>query len=229
MAKRKHEEKSETLSEEEKERRLAGWVAKTEAGRLVQKGEIESLEQLFDRNLAILEPEIIDSLIPLLEVLVVDIKKTTKVMRSGRVFGFRASVLVGDRNRHIGIGIGNDRERLPAIKKATQEAKLSIIGIKRGCGSWECACNEEHSVPFKVEGKSASVRVMLLPAPKGTGLVVGNQIKQVLELAGIRDVWSRTKGSTATKLNFVRAAVDALRQVSRMKLSDNIERKLGGK
>ena len=216
-------------NEEELQKKLAAWAPKTELGRMVQRNEITSMDQIFENNYKILEPEIIDFMMPNLEETIVESTKTTRVRRSGRQFSFRTAVLVGDRNGHIGLGIGTDRERLPAMQKATENAKMHLMRISRGCGSWECRCSMQHSVPYKIEGKCASVRIVLMPAPKGTGLVVGEETKEVLEIAGISDVWSRTKGSTATKLNFVHATINALANISKMHVSENISRKLEGK
>ena len=90
-------------------------------------------------------------------------------------------------------------------------AKLNIRPIRRGCGSWECTCGEPHTVPFQVRGKVGSTRVVLYPAPRGLGLVVGNAAKVVLEFAGIQDVWSKTFGETRTTSNFVKATFEALK------------------
>ncbi|MFH1224774.1 MAG: 30S ribosomal protein S5 [Candidatus Diapherotrites archaeon] len=204
-------------AEEQKRKELEGWVAKTDLGRRVQKGEVASLAQLFEQNAHVMEPEIIDYLVPDLQEKMVDFKKTAKVRRAGRMFRFRVSVLVGDGNGHIGLGMATDKERWPAVRKATRKAKLAMVQVRRGCGSWECTCGTAHSVPFTVEGKSSSVRVLLLPAPSGTGLVVGDNIKDVLRFAGLRDVWSKTKGNTMSTLDFVAAAIDALAQTTRMK------------
>ena len=78
-------------------------------------------------------------------------------------------VVVGDGNGHVGIGEGKAKETLPARDKAIRKAKLNIIKIERSCSGFDCACNELHTVPFKVTGKSGSVRVTLIPAPQGTG------------------------------------------------------------
>ena len=212
----------------ERERTLQQWVPKTDLGKRVQNGEIASLDEVFDKNLTVLEPEIVDSLVSLDEK-VVDFKKTTRVVRAGRKFSFRVTVLVGDHNGHIGIGTAKDTEKLPAITKATKKAKLNMVRVRRGCGSWECTCGTHHSVPYKVEGKTASVRVILRPAPKGVGLVVGDNIKDVLKMAGVSDVWGKTKGATATKLNFVLAAKDAMAKTAKMKVSDDISNKFQAK
>ena len=210
----------------EKEEALKEWVPRTELGKLVLNGKIKSLEEILLSNKKIMEPEIVDYLEPDMQTLVVDVKKTARVVRAGRKFSFRAAVLIGNKKGIIGIGMAKDREKWPAVRKAEKNAKLNLILVKRGCGSWECGCNEEHSVPFQVTGKCASVRVTLIPAPKGAGLVVGNKIKPVMEFAGIKDVWSKTKGNTSTALNFVRAAIDALRKTLKVKQSPDIEIKI---
>ncbi len=210
--------KKEKEKESEKEKKEGDdWIPKTSIGKKVKNGEITSMEQLIKMNAPIIEPQIVDILIPSLEEKVVDLKKSTRVTRAGRKFTFRAGVLIGDKEQFIGIGTAKDKEKFPAIRKAAKRARLNLVKVRKGCGSWECTCGMAHSVPFKVTGKCASVKVTLKPAPKGTGLVVGENIKDVMEFAGIKDVWSETKGSTGTKLNFVRAAIDALRNTIKMK------------
>jgi len=210
----------------EKEEVLKEWVPRTELGKLVLSGKIKSLEEILLSNRKIMEPEIVDYLEPDMQTMVIDVKKTARVVRAGRKFSFRAAVLIGNKKGIIGIGMAKDREKWPAVRKAEKNAKLNLILVKRGCGSWECGCNEEHSVPFQVTGKCASVRVTLIPAPKGAGLVVGNKIKPVMEFVGIKDVWSKTKGNTSTTLNFVRAAIDALRRTLKVKQSPDMGRKI---
>ena len=187
------------------------------------------MDDFFAKGFRVLEPEITDTLLPELNEKLVDFKKTARVTRQGRNFSFRASVLIGDGHSYIGLGTAKDRERFPAIMKATRKAKMSIKKIRKGCGSWQCRCSESHSVPFKVTGKEASVKVVLLPAPKGTGLVVGNNIKDVMLFAGIKDVWSKTFGNTGSKLQFVAAAVDSLVATNKVRLSEDMLKKLGGK
>lgn len=193
------------------------WTPKTKLGKMVISNEINSLEELFEKGQVPKESQIINFLIKDLEEKVIDFKKTSKMRRAGRIFSFRASAIVGDKDSWIGCGTAKDKEKMSAISKATQRAKLSVIKIKKGCGSWECNCHNPHSVPFLVEGKSASVRVKLIPAPKGTGLVIGDTAKEVLRLVGIKDVWSETKGATDTKLNFVLATINALSKTTKFK------------
>ncbi|MDD3244684.1 MAG: 30S ribosomal protein S5 [Candidatus ainarchaeum sp.] len=199
------------------------WMPKTELGKKVKSGQISSIDEIFKSGKKIMEAEIIDCLFPDLQVKTVDIKKTTRVTRAGRHFSFRVSVIVGDGNGHIGVGTGKNIERITAQQKAVKNAKLNIVPIKRGCGSWECNCTKKHSIPFKTMGKSASLRVELLPAPNGVGLAVSDTIKPVLQIAGIVDIWSSTRGSTDTKLNFVRATVKALENLSSFKFADEKE------
>ena len=104
-----------------------------------------------------------------------------------------------------------------AIEKSIKNAKRNIIHIHRGCGSWECACGEEHSLPFKITGKNSSVKIEIYPAPKGTGVVAGGTAKKILELAGIKDAWSKTFGQTTTRVNFALATLDALRQLRKIR------------
>ncbi|MDD3159700.1 MAG: 30S ribosomal protein S5 [Candidatus ainarchaeum sp.] len=209
----------------ERERMISDWVPKTELGRMVKLGQITNLDEIFEKGYKIKEPKIIDMLLSLEEE-VVDVSKTTRVVRSGRKFSYRATVIVGNKNGYIGVGTGKDVDRFPAINKAKNDARLKIKKIYRGSGSWEDQPTDDlHSVPFTVIGKEGSVRVKLMPAPKGTGLAVGKNIRNVLVLAGIQNAWGKATGRSSIKLNFVRAAIDALYQTSQIKVSKDIERK----
>ncbi len=232
---RRRKQSAEEIAEAKIEKRrtdretaLEEWVPKTELGKKVMGGEIESIADIMKTGQKIKETEIVDKLIPELEDKLVDFTKTAKVRRAGRMFQFRASVIVGDKNKYIGLGTAKDTEKWPAINKATKKAKLNLVGIRKGCGSWECGCGSAHSVPFKITGNSGSIEVTLLPAPRGTGLVVGDHIKEVLRFVGVQDVWSKTKGNTSTTLNFVTAAIDALSKTTKMKVSDDLKRTLKG-
>ena len=210
-----------------KEKNLNEWTPKTELGRLVKSGKITSMDDIFEKGYKIREPEIVDSLLQL-EDEVVDTSKTTRVVMSGRKFSFRVTVLVGNKDGYIGVGTGKDVDRFPAIGKAKRNAKLNLVKVYRGSGSWEeQATEDKHSIPFKVIGKAGSVRVKLMPAPKGTGVAVGKNIESVMRLAGVRNVWGKAKGRSSIKLNFVRAAVDALKNTGEVKMSKDIERKIG--
>ncbi len=192
------------------------WTPKTNLGRKVKGGEITTLDDALKFG-RIMESEIVDFLIPEIKHKIVDVKKTTRVTRAGRHFSFRVTAIVGDMNGHIGIGSSKNIERFNAQEKAIQKAKLNLISVKRGSGSWESNTYDDNSVPYRIIGKCASLRVELLPAPKGVGLAVSESIKPVFELAGITNVWSKTRGATDTKLNFVKAAINALHNLSKLK------------
>ncbi len=210
----------------EKQRSLDAWVPKTDLGRLVKAGKIASIDEIYDKGMKIMEPEIVDSLVKLEEE-VIEVAKKTRVTTAGRKFSYRAAVLVGNKNGFIGLGTAKDADRFPAITKAKRTAKLNLMRVYRGSGSWEEQPTEDqHSVPMKVTGQEGSVRITIMPAPKGTGLAVGKNVRSVFVLAGIQNVWSKGKGRTSIKLNFVRAAIDALKKVSELKMTKDLERKL---
>lgn len=190
---------------------LEKWVPRTKVGKLVLEGKITSLKEIFDRNLPLLEPEIVDHLLPNLKYERIDAGLVQKMTDAGRRTRFRVIVVVGNEDGFVGVGLGKAKQYVEALNKAVRDAKLNIVPVRRGCGSWECRCGEPHSVPFTVVGKSGSVRVIIKPAPKGTGLVAGEVAKVVLRLAGIRDAWMDTFGETRTTVNFAKATVNALR------------------
>ena len=99
-----------------------------------------------------------------------------------------------------------------------RRAKLSIMKIRRGCGSWQCGCGTAHTIPFEVEGRCSSVKIKLMPAPKGKGLCVEKECQKILEMAGVQDVWSKTVGQTRKKTNLIVACIDALRKLSETKI-----------
>ncbi|MGD2073043.1 MAG: 30S ribosomal protein S5 [Candidatus Thorarchaeota archaeon] len=195
---------------------LDDWVPKTRLGRLVKEGHINSLEEVVRNNYVIRESEIVDMLFPDLRQEVVDVNLVQRQSDSGQQKSFRITVVVGNGEGVIGIGIGKAPEFVPAVRSAEARAKLNITMFRRGCGSWECRCHDPHSIPFKVAGKSGSVRVTLKPAPKGTGLVTADVGKIVLRIAGLSDVWSITKGRSRVSSNFAKAYVNALTGTFRM-------------
>ena len=194
------------------------WVPKTRLEKLVSEGQVTSMEEAIKSGLPIREPQIIDMLLPDLEDEVLDINMVQRMTDSGRRVKFRATVIVGDRNGYVGLGQAKDVQVGPAIRKAIDAAKLDITYIRRGCGSWECACGLPHTVPYEVKGKAGSVSVILIPAPRGLGIAAGNTATKVLEKAGIKDVWTNTFGTTRTTLNFAKATFDALNHVNVMRL-----------
>jgi len=222
--------RTEREKDRERERvaELASWVPKTKVGREVKTKKIKNIDEILDSNQKILEEQIVDSLLNLKSDLIFigqskgkfgggkrrAWKQTQRKTKEGNIPTFSTLAVVGDENGHIGIGFGRAKETLPARDKAIRKAKLGIMKVKRSCASFDCACEEPHSIPFKVEGKSGSVRIVLIPAPQGTGLVVASELKKVLNLVGIKDVYSKTFGSVRTTTNLVRACIDALKKTN---------------
>ena len=135
--------------------------------------------------------------------------------------------VVGNRDGYVGISTGKSKETVPARDKAKRKARLNLIRVRRGCGSWETDSREPNSIPFAVEGKCGSVRLKLMPAPRGKGLCIEKECAKVLELAGIKDIWSKAEGKTNTKLNLIFALEDALRKLSEVKVKAEDLKKLG--
>ena len=185
------------------------WIPKTKLGELVKEGLID-LPRIFQNNLAIKEKQIIDILLPNLHEDVITIKMVQQMTASGQRSRFKAVVIVGT-DGFLGVGSTKSREVGPAIRKAIDKAKLSVVPIIRGCGSKECGCGGTHSIPFKINGKCGSVRINLIPAPVGVGLACADKVKQVLRLCGIEDIWSKTFGDTRTSENLVKATFEALK------------------
>ena len=203
------------------------WEPKTNLGRMVKEGTITDIDEILEKGLPIMELEIVNTLLPDLEEEVMDVNLVQRMHKSGRKVNFRVIVAVGNKKGYVGLGQGKAKEVGPAIRKAVDNAKYNIIKVRRGCGDWGCVCGREHTVPFKVSGKSGSVRVTLIPAPGGVGLAVGDVGKTILGLAGIDDVWSQTMGQTQTTINFANAVFDALKQLSRVKARKSDLKSLG--
>jgi len=182
------------------------------------KGEITTMGDLVKSGLPLREPEVVDILLPETEDEVLDVNMVQRMTDSGRRVNFAITCVVGNKDGFVGLGRARGREVGPSIRRAIDNAKLNMIEVKRGCGSWECGCYRAHSLPFKVVGESGSVDVTLKPAPQGVGLAVGDVAKSVLRLAGITDAWGSTKGHTKTTVNYALATFDALRETTTMKV-----------
>ncbi len=200
----------------EEEEPLQEWTPRTELGRSVKEGLITSLDEIIQQNVPIREPEIVDVLFPEMRQEVVDVRMVQRQSDAGELRSFRITVVIGDGAGVIGIGVGKAVEFVPAVRAAESRAKLNINTFRRGCGSWECRCDDPHSIPFRVKGAAGSISVTLRPAPKGTGLVTGDVGKIVLRIAGLKDVWSISKGKSRTSSNFAKAFVDALLHTYKM-------------
>ncbi|MCI4409889.1 MAG: 30S ribosomal protein S5 [Thermofilum sp.] len=188
------------------------WQPRTLLGKMVKEGKIKSIDEIFAKNIPIKEVEIIDTLLPDLKSEVISVGFVQRQTDSGEVSQYQVTVVVGNENGYVGVGMGKSRQIGVAIEKATRRAKLNIIPVRRGCGSWECLCGKPHSIPFKVEGKAGSVKIELIPAPRGVGIVASDVAKTVLRLAGISDVWSRSYGETRTTHNMAKAVYNALKK-----------------
>ena len=210
MARQKRDEKVRMLDVE-------AWVPKTEVGRMVKNKEITTLEEIHDMGKPILEPEVIDALLPELEAETLRVSPTQRSTDSGRKMSFRVIVVLGDKKGHVGIGVGKNEEVKPAIDYAMLDARKRMISVKNGCGSWECRCGSPHSFPREIRGKYGSTEVVLKPAPKGLGLAANAVVKKVLTIAGVHDAWSFSRGSTGNVYNTAMATIDALDSLNRMK------------
>ena len=191
-----------------------GWEPTTRLGRKVQEGEIDTMEDALNSGLPLKEAEVVDQLLPGLEDEVLDINMVQRMTDSGRRVKFRCVVAIGDRDGYVGYAEGRDDQVGAAIQKAIDIAKLNIINVSRGCGSWECGCGRPHTVALRSTGKAGSVEVELRPAPRGLGLAGGETVRNVLELAGIEDAWTRSSGNTRTTVNFAKATFNALRNTA---------------
>ena len=186
------------------------WVPRTSLGKMVQEGKITSLSEIFSQGYRIREAGIVDTLLPNIQQEVLNINLVQKQTDAGEKSRFKALVVVGNYDGYFGLGMGKARQVRSAIEKGTIDAKLNVFPVRRGCGSWECGCGQAHTVPYMVTGESGSVRVVLIPAPRGLGIAAGDTSKKVMDMAGIKDVWTRTAGSTRTTLNFAKATYNAL-------------------
>ena len=218
------------------------WKPQTSLGRKVKDGQFTDIDQVLDSGEVLLESEIVDLLLPNLEedLLLIGqakgkfgggqrriFRQTQKKTREGNKLKFVVCAVVGNRNGYVGVGTGKSKETVPARDKAKRRARLNIIRIRRGCGTWESDAREANSIPFAVEGRCGSTRIKLMPAPKGKGLCIEKECAKILALAGIKDIWSKTKGQTKTKLNLIGALVNALKKLSEVKIKSEDLTKLG--
>jgi small subunit ribosomal protein S2e len=188
------------------------WTPLTNLGRLVKMGLVTKLEQIFYHSIPIKEYQIVDELIKknnkTLKEECMKIKSVQKQTKAGQRTRFKAVVAVGDEDGHIGVGSKLAKEVQVAMKGAVIAAKLNIIPVRRGY--WGGKIGLPHTIATKITGKCGSVRLRLIPAPKGTGIIGAPPTKKLLGFAGVEDIFSQSTGSTDTMENFVRAIYDAL-------------------
>lgn len=184
------------------------WTPVTKLGRLVRDGKIKSVEEIFLFSLPIKEYQIVDFLIPSLRDEVMKIMPVQKQTSAGQRTRFKCYVAVGDGNGHIGLGVKAAKEVATAIRGAIINAKMNLVPVRRGY--WGLNSGAPHTVPCKVSGKCGSVRVRLIPAPRGSGIVASLIPKKLLNMAGIEDVYSSSTGHTRTRGNLAMAVYHAL-------------------
>lgn len=133
---------------------------------------------------------------------IVYVGRTAKVVKGGRRFNFSAIVIVGDENGHVGFGLGKAGEVSDAVTKATDAAKKSVVRVRILKGT----------IPHQVIGRFGAARVMIRPATPGTGVIAAGGVRAILEMAGVKDVLTKSQGSSNPH-NTVKAAMNALEQL----------------
>ncbi len=203
------------------------WDPKTRLGKIIRSGKITNMKDALETGLPLRESEIVDLLLPDIQDEVIDVNMVQRMTDSGRRVRFVITVAVGNNDGYVGLGQAKGKEVGSSIRKAIENAKVNIIEIRRGCGSWECGCGKPHTVPYAIKGKSGSVEIVFKPAPQGIGLATGDVAKKMLKLAGIKDCWAFTKGKTKTTVNYAKAVYDALQKNTQMRVMNNEIRKIG--
>merc|ERR1719261_1652626 len=185
------------------------WVPTTKLGRLVKDGKIKSLEQIYLFSIPIKEYQILDYFMKeKLQDEVMQIASVQKQTSAGQRTRFVCYVAVGDYDGHVGLGVKAAKEVPMAILGGIHAAKCSLVPIRRGY--WGGKIGSPHTVPIKLTGQCGSVRIRLVPAARGTGIVASPTSKLILQMAGISDCYTASQGHTKTKGNFAKAAFHAL-------------------
>ncbi|MEM4330960.1 MAG: 30S ribosomal protein S5 [Candidatus Pacearchaeota archaeon] len=226
-------EKKEVVEEkEEGKEEILNWKPRTTLGKEVLAGKYKTIDEVLESGKKIMEAEIVDYLCNLkIEFLNIGQAKgkfgggkrrlwrqTQKKTEEGNKVTFSVMAVVGDEEGHVGVGIGKASETLPAREKAIRKAKLNLIRVKRGCASFDCNCGEKHTIPTKTWGKCSSYKIVMMPAPQGTGLVAGDEVKKILRLAGIKDIYTRSFGNSRATINVAIACIRALEKINYLEI-----------
>lgn len=143
-----------------------------------------------------------------------DLARVTRVVKGGRRFRFRATLVIGNRRGRVGVGVGKGGDVSDAIKKATDDAKKHLINVPM----------VENTIAHDIFQKRGSARILLKPAPKGRGIVAGGAVRAVVELSGIKDIVSKSLG-TSNKINVARATAEALKRLNYSRKRQTVEAK----
>merc|ERR1719183_3500570 len=190
------------------------WVPCTKLGRLVKAGKIKSLEHLFLFSMPIKEYEIVDYFLGpagsgKIKDEVMKVQPVQKQTRAGQRTRFKAFVLVGDFDGHVGLGVKVGKEVANSIRGAILDGKMQVVPVRRGY--WGRKIGLPHTVPNKIHGKCGSVHIRMVPAPRGTGIVAAPTSKKILQYAGVTDCFTQTRGTTMCLGNFAKATFYALK------------------
>ena len=186
------------------------WTPLTNLGAMVLNGKITSLDEIFELGLKIKEAEIVKFLLPDIKTDIVKLGTVQKQTDAGELTRYKAVIAVGHTSGWFGLGKGKSKQMRFAIAKATNNAFINVIPVKLGSGSWESKNTSNNSIPYKTKGKGGSVKIELIPGPLGLGIVANKTVKSLLELTGIKDIWSKSSGSTSTLPSVAYAVYDAL-------------------
>ncbi len=132
---------------------------------------------------------------------IVDLARVTRVTKGGKQLSFRATVLIGDHNGRVGYGVEKGKDVQIAVEKAVNHAKKNLISVPFVYGT----------IPHIVEAKHKAAKVLLKPAPQGSGVIAGGAVRAVLEMAGVQNVSSKMLGKTSNKMNNIKATFAALK------------------
>lgn len=134
---------------------------------------------------------------------IIDIARVTRVTEGGKQMSFRATVAVGDKKNRVGVGLGKGKDVTQAINKAVNQAKKKMIKVPT---------NDQGTVPHEIKQKFGAARVMIRPAPQGTGIIAGGVMRIILELSGVKNITGKMYGSK-NKVNNAKATIEALRNL----------------